>query len=147
MRRTAAVLALLLSACHPQAPDGSRAQPPADAAATHIANGPAGADDAPAAFRGDFNVHGAEPFWAARIRVDGITVMRPQIAPATAPNNGPHMAGPQAVWAASADGEPLVVAMVQQDCTDGMSDRVYGYAAELQLGDESFTGCAERAQE
>ena len=54
--------ALLLAACQPQAPDGSLAQPPADAPATAPeAAAPVAA--LPAAFQGDLDAHGTEPFW------------------------------------------------------------------------------------
>lgn len=140
---TIAAILPALAACQPQAPDGSRAKPPADAPATPQAK----IEDPPVppAFRGDFDARGTEPFWAARIRAESITIMQPQTAPVTAPNNGPRMAGPQAVWASLAGEEPVVVAILEQDCSDGMSDRVYPYAAELQLGELSFTGCAEKA--
>jgi uncharacterized membrane protein len=101
----------------------------------------------PAAFRGDFDAVGTEPFWAARIRADGITIMQPDAQPVIAPNQAPRMAGPQAVWASMAGDEPVLVAMVEQDCSDGMSDRVYPYAVELQLGDQTFIGCADRPGE
>jgi len=146
-RKTAAAMliaALALGACQPRATDKTEGEAEADAPKPPPKPE---APPVPAAFRGDFDARGTEPFWAARIRANGITVMQPQAPPTVAPNNGPHMAGPQAVWASLAGEEPVLVAMVEQDCSDGMSDRVYPYAAELQLGELSFTGCAERARE
>ena len=58
--------ALALAACQPQAPDGSVAQPPADAPPPAPAPAPAAA--LPAAFQGDLDAHGNEPFWAVKIR-------------------------------------------------------------------------------
>lgn len=40
------------------------------------------------------------------------------------------------------DGKPLTIAIGPDDCSDGMSDRHYPFAATLQLGDETRLGCA-----
>lgn len=137
-----ALAAALAAGCQPKA-ERRAEEKPAEAAPAKPAEPPG--PPVPAAFRGSFDARGTEPFWAARITPEGITVMQPDRPPATAPNHGPRMAGPQAVWASLAGEEPVVVAMVEQDCSDGMSDHVYPYAAEVQLGEQSFVGCAERA--
>ena len=59
-----ALAAVSLAACQPQAPDGSVAQPPADAPApAPAAPAPPPAAALPAAFQGDLDAHGPEPFW------------------------------------------------------------------------------------
>lgn len=149
-RSTAAIsglAALLLAGCQPQAPDGTPAKAPADASATQavqaaIERGP----PAPPAFQGDLDVVGTEPFWNVAIRDKTLTITRPDKPPVTAANHGPRMAGNQAVWASLSGEEPIILAMVEQDCSDGMSDTVYAYAAELQLEGEIHSGCAKRAE-
>jgi uncharacterized membrane protein len=79
------------------------------------------------------------------VRAREITVMRPDHLTLKAANHGPRMAGNQAVWATLAGEEPIVVVMVEQDCSDGMSDAAYAYAAELQVDGETLAGCAARA--
>ena len=148
-RRTAALLMFaalpVLAACQPQDPDGAAALEPASAPAHHGVS-PVAQDDVPAEFRGAFDATGTEPFWAVRIRNEGITILRPETKPVKAPNAGPRMAGPQAVWAAKAGEDPVIVALYEHECSDGMSDKVYSYVAEVQVGDASLNGCADRAQ-
>lgn len=148
MRRSTAGIAglavlLLAGACQPQAPDGSAARPPADAPKPPPAMTPG--PPAPPAFQGDFDLRGTEPFWVVSVRAREITVMRPDHLTLKAANHGPRMAGNQAVWATLAGEEPIVVVMVEQDCSDGMSDTAYAYAAELQVDGETLAGCAARA--
>lgn len=139
--------AVLLAACEPQAPDGSTAAPPADAPDT--APAPAAAE-IPAAFEGDLDARGTEPFWAVQVRPTQITLMRPDHADVVAPNPGPVMLADRAVWTVpTAAGETLVLSLwAQPDCSDGMSDLRYPLAAELKVGTaEPMQGCGAKTAE
>lgn len=138
-----ALAAVALTACQPQAPDGSVAQPPADAPAP----APAPAAALPAAFQGDLDAHGTEPFWAVKIREGQIEFSTPE-ANIAFPNKGGVVDGGKAVWE-SADGpRPIKVTLSEQaGCSDGMSDLTYPLAAEVVLGGTTYKGCAVKTAE
>ena len=143
-----AAAALALAACQPQAPDGSVAQPPADA--PPVAEQPAAPPPAPAipaAFQGDIDAHGTEPFWAVKIREGQIEFSTPE-ANIAFPNKGGVVDGGKAVWE-SADGpRPIKVTLSEQaGCSDGMSDLTYPLAAEVALGGTTYKGCAVKTAE
>jgi len=125
-----ATAALILGACAPQAPDGSDAPAPADAP--------------PAAFSGDLDARGTEPFWALEIRARQITLRRPDHPAQMAANPGLKMSGDKAVWTTKTGETPLTVTLSAEPCSDGMSDLKYPYAAEVVLGGETLKGCAGR---
>lgn len=134
MRRVLVLSAAVLSlaACAPEAPGGGDANAPADAPAP----------DPAAAFRVDFHLSGTEPFWGADIIGTEIHVTRPDQPEVTAINAGLAMVQGRAIWTAQA-GQSLVMAtLTPGECSDGMSDRQWPYAAELKIGDEILKGCA-----
>lgn len=140
--------ALLLAACQPQAPDGSVAQPPADApAAGEPAAASAPAAALPAAFQGDLDAHGTEPFWGVKIRENQIEFSTPESNIAF-PNKGGVATGGEVVWE-SADGpRPIKVTLREQaGCSDGMSDLTYPLAAEVAVGGTTYKGCAVKTAE
>ncbi|MDB5455989.1 MAG: hypothetical protein JWP92_1574 [Caulobacter sp.] len=133
MRRLAAfALIALLSACGEQPMGASEpAAPPADAPAS----APTGPD-----FSGDFDLIGTEPFWGVKIRADRLTLSRAGQADVAAANPGPKVEGETAVWAMGA----IRLILTPGQCSDGMSDRVYGFAAQAEVGHETLKGCAAR---
>jgi uncharacterized membrane protein len=135
-----ALAAIALCACQPQAPDGSAAPPPADAPAA----GPTA--EVPAAFDGDIDASGTEPFWGLQIRETQIALIRPEPEPGVvAPNPGPAIQGGRAVWDTRSEEKPFKVTLTEQaDCSDGMSDRKYPLAAEVVLGELTLKGCASK---
>jgi len=143
----AVALAGALAACQPQSPDGKAAPPPADAppAAKPAAEAPRAPP--PAAEPGvSLDARGTEPFWAVKIRPREILLLRPDQPPLRMSNPGPRITGDQAIWAGRAGGEPLIVAIWLHDCSDGMSDRAYPFAAEVQIGEASLKGCALKVE-
>lgn len=137
MRRIVAlsVAALLLAACSPEAPGGGEAAPPADAPDAAPAPDPA------AAFRADFSARGNEPFWRVDIKGTDIVLTRPDAPAVTATNAGLAATANQAVWTAQAGATSVTVTVTTGDCSDGMSDLKYGYAAEVNWGAETLIGC------
>ena len=129
--------ALLLAACQPEAPGGGESLPPADAPAA----APAPAADPGAAFRVDFSARGNEPFWRVDIKGTDIILTRPGAPPASATNAGLAATDDQAVWTAQAGATPVTVTVTKGDCSDGMSDLKYGYAARVVWGAETLEGC------
>ena len=140
MLRAAAMLALVatlaaaLAACG-QGPMGAseEAAAPADAPVS------AGPD-----YAGDFDAVGTEPFWTVKIRADGLALTRPDHPEITNPNPGVRPEGEQGVWESTSDGGRLRVRLTPGACSDGMSDRAYGYFAQVSIDGEALKGCAER---
>jgi len=144
MRKIAALglTALLgLAACQPQAPGGGEAPAPADAPATAapVVAGPA------AAFEGDLNLLGNEPFWSLQIRDKAMTLTRPDQPDVVVGNPGVRMDGEQGVWDALTPTARLYVTLQAKPCTDGMSGMVYPFTAQVQAGDATLAGCAAKA--
>ena len=139
------IAALALAACQPQAPDGSLAQPPADA--PPLPAEPAPPPATPAAFQGDIDAHGTEPFWAVEIRQTQISFKTPE-ASIVFPAGGMAVADGAAVWESTAGDKPIKITLREQPgCSDGMSDLKYPLAAEVALGGTTYKGCAAKTSE
>ncbi|WP_374577207.1 COG3650 family protein [Phenylobacterium sp.] len=145
MRASILIAALALAACQPQAPDGSLAQPPADA--PPLPAEPAPPPATPAAFQGDIDAHGTEPFWAVEIRQTQIS-FKTSDASIVFPAGGMAVADGAAVWESTAGDKPIKITLREQPgCSDGMSDLKYPLAAEVALGGTTYKGCAAKTSE
>lgn len=86
---------------------------------------------------------GTEPFWGIEITPDALIysgVDQPEIR---ADNPGPVVQGTTAVYAATAQGAPVMtVTLISTECSDGMSDRTYPLTAMVELGERTLNGCA-----
>lgn len=81
---------------------------------------------------------GTEPFWGVRIAADGITlsgVDRPERRFAAV---DPQVSGAGARWSPAG----ATFTIIRETCSDGMSDRVYPFRAEVVVGSETLRGCA-----
>lgn len=141
MRPFAAVLAsvLLLAACD-QSHDGQEgpaAGPPADAPAPPPATTPPAA-----AYPADLDLAGTEPFWAVKIRGTSIDFSEPDAPAQNFANAAKAEAGGAATWTANNAKGSIVVKLTAGPCSDGMSDRVWTYKAEVTLGTRVLKGCA-----
>lgn len=91
----------------------------------------------------DLRAVGTEPFWAVEITAPELKFSGADLPERTARNNGPVVEGAQAVWTAAADdGSMLSVTLTPGPCSDGMSDRTYPLTARVQLGPQTYNGCA-----
>ena len=113
------------------APEPAPAVPPAPAAA------PAPADA--------FDALGTEPFWAVSIRADAISFSGLDRSPLSWPNPGVRWQGKQRTWTADNVAGRIKVTVAPARCSDGMSDRVYAYSAEVVVRGEVLKGCASKA--
>lgn len=147
IRSTAVVVACVLLVGCGDGPLGAAegaASAPADAPA-EVATGPD--------YAGDFDLVGTEPFWAGKVREGGLTLDRMEGGAVSLPNPGVRIDGEQGVWdaeqpgEAGAEGHRLVFRLTPQQCSDGMSDRVFSHAAEVWLDGAAFKGCAARTEE
>lgn len=133
------IAAAALAACQPQTDDGSPATPPADAPTT-AQTAPA----LPAAFTGDIDARGTEPFWSLTIRGDQVTLHRPdQPDLTTTAVQGAHMDGAAVVFGDA----PLTVRLTEAQCSDGMSDLTYPLTAEVVVQSQTLKGCAAKTAE
>ena len=55
--------------------------------------------------------------------------------------------GDQGVWDGTVGEQRLVLRLTPGDCSDGMSDRHYGYSAEVWIDGETLWGCASKTQD
>lgn len=130
-------LLLILAACG-EAPTGTSED------TTPPAAGPASARAAN--YSGEIDVIGTEPFWAVKIRPAGVALSRPDAPEIRNANPGVRIDGQQGVWDSSGAAEDkgrLVVRLTPGVCTDGMSDRVYRFYAEVWIDGDTLKGCAD----
>ena len=93
-------------------------------------------------FAGDLNALGTEPFWAIKIRADGLTFSRPGVEDVKSANAGPVIENDRATWTVADGPTPFKLTLTKGDCSDGMSDRHYAMNAVLVFGDKTMYGCA-----
>jgi len=96
-------------------------------------------------FSRPLDARGTEPFWAVAIRGTTLTLTRPDqpIIIATAP--GAAIQPGQASWTGKTpEGRELKITLYASNCSDGMSDHVYPYTAEVDMaGASTLSGCAD----
>ncbi len=87
---------------------------------------------------------GTEPFWSARVQGRCVTYSNPEDQGGTRIWTRHRSARAGGSWSGVLAGRRFEL-RVRPDpgCSDGMSDRQYPLAADLRLGDERRSGCAE----
>lgn len=113
-----------------------------EGASSAPADAPASAAPGPD-FSGDFQLVGTEPFWGGRIQADGLTLSRAGQPDVAAANAGVRVEGDAGVWGVGG----LVFRLEPEPCSDGMSDRRYGYRAEATINGQVLKGCAARPED
>ena len=131
-----ALLALALAACAtPESPASTDAP---------MAKRPAGQENVPLLA---WRAFGTEPFWNVRVDGDTLVFTTPDDQSGRMftgtymlqPNGGMHYEGK--------DGDTaFMLDIAKGECSDGMSDNVYGMTAEFRYGDVDYKGCAEAAK-
>lgn len=111
-------------------------RPPADA--PQPAPAPAAAD-----FSRPLNLLGNEPFWAVKIRPEGLTFSAPDHADVIVANPNPAVSGLEAAWTTAA----LKATLRAEVCQDGMSGLNYPFAATVEIDGRTLTGCAAYADQ
>lgn len=83
---------------------------------------------------------GTEPFWAVEIENGKAIFELPEKkeAPITL------TAIAETNEAAAYSGENLKIRIKKETCSDGMSDNVYDYSAEIEFGKQQYKGCATK---
>ena len=134
----ASSITLALAACKPAAAPGD-ARVATPTAATSAASTPA--DDVAA-----MRAFGNEPFWEMIDDDKGALVFT---TPETLEAGGERFEATRSVDTVGIHyvGKDVKLDIVKQDCSDGMSDRVFNHRAEFVLGDARYAGCAAAAGE
>jgi len=131
MRALPFILLFAAAACSPKP---AATPPPAPAPKTVVGD-----------FSRPLDARGTEPFWAVAIRGTTLTLTRPDqpIVIATAP--GAVIQPGRASWTGKTpDGRELKVTLYASNCSDGMSDHIYPYTAEVDVpGASPLSGCAD----
>jgi uncharacterized membrane protein len=134
--------AVLLAACSPDDPPAGETSP-AEAPAAEIPAAAAPASASPLA--GDLRILGTEPFWAIDISKTNNAVTYSRVDQADVALGWPkETKGPDGAFiltSTSLEGD-AVMTLRRQDCSDGMSDRNYPWAAEVVFKGETLKGCA-----
>ncbi|MDZ4370566.1 MAG: hypothetical protein U1C74_03995 [Phenylobacterium sp.] len=136
--------AMILAGCQPQDAEVSPAAP--SATAPKAAASPAGATmdiSQPIVARG------TEPFWAIRV-TNGktLTYSAPGEPDRVFEAQGAAVSPGRATWVAQGPGgEQVTLTMYASDCSDGMSDLRYPWAAEAAMPNRLLHGCAGKASE
>jgi uncharacterized membrane protein len=86
---------------------------------------------------------GTEPFWGVDIGPDGIAYEGVDVPREVAPRGEVELMGTMAVFTGVTDkGRTITVTLIDTDCSDGMSDRLYPLTARVEIGDRTLQGCA-----
>lgn len=111
---------------------------------------PAPAPAAPRVAVSDFSqpmdARGTEPFWSLAVRGTTLTLTRPDHPTLTATAPGAAIQPNQASWTGKTPaGGELKVTLYASTCSDGMSNHIYPYAAEVDApGESPMSGCADK---
>ncbi|ESQ80423.1 COG3650 family protein [Asticcacaulis sp. YBE204] len=89
------------------------------------------------------SVIGTEPFWSLMLKETDMTLERPDHPDQVVPRH-PFEINKDKDGAARAEliSDEISLTLIAQNCSDGMSDRIYPLTAEATVGDEVFKGCA-----
>jgi len=89
---------------------------------------------------------GTEPFWGGDVRGDRLTYKTPDQPDGDAIPVARFAGRGGVSWSGTWQGRPFRLAVAEGQCSDGMSDRTYPFAATLAVAGEQRTGCAWTAK-
>ena len=90
---------------------------------------------------------GTEPFWNLQVKGTTLVLTRPDEPALTATGAVLAASSGKATWTAEKATPPVVATLEAGTCSDGMSDRVYPYKAEVKVGDLVLKGCGSLVEE
>ena len=90
-----------------------------------------------------YALNGSEPFWGGALTGTTIRYMTPEDQFGDVVETSLALAPDRETYAGSWRGRPFVLTLTRGPCTDGMSDRVYAFAASLQVAGGTRRGCAD----
>lgn len=129
----ASALCLTMAACsEPAAPPA--AEPPAEPVAVTLG----GVD-----LNQPVRLLGTEPFWGVDMTATEFAYSGVDRPEQRAPRPQTNIQGTTVTWTTTTEaGVPLVVTLMETECSDGMSDRTYPLVARVEVGTETLNGCA-----
>ena len=87
---------------------------------------------------------GTEPFWALEIDSASLRFSTPDDQRGIHfPTIAPTVAGDTAAWVGETERAVFDVRIWREQCSDGMSDRVYTYSARVRVDTSTYRGCAD----
>ena len=144
--------ALILAGCQeregPAAPAGNAAAPAAapsregKAPVPPPAKAPARPRAAPFSATG-YALTGTEPFWGGTLTGTRVRYMTPENQFGDVVETRLSFASGSETYSGSHRGQPFVLTLSGGPCSDGMSDHVYAYTAQLRVLGETRQGCAD----
>lgn len=90
-----------------------------------------------------YALNGTEPFWGGAVTGTTIRYMTPEDQFGDVVETNVAYAPDRETYSGSWRGRPFVLTLTRGPCTDGMSDRVYAFAAALQAAGGTRRGCAD----
>lgn len=136
------LIPLALAACQQQ--DPAKVTRPTAKVDANSSMGPASIGD----FSKPMTALGTEPFWGLTIDGTRMKLTRPDKPELLLEAPGAVIQAGRATWVAkAADGQQITVTLYASDCSDGMSERTYGFTAEVAMLNETLRGCAYRTAE
>ena len=96
---------------------------------------------------GDVQLNGTEPFWSVVLAGPEMIYEGLDRPEQRAPRPEPVVQGTTATWTSeTTQGSPLTVTLMETECSDGMSDRIYPLTARVEISGEVLNGCAASTQ-
>lgn len=141
----AVVLASLLVACRDAPPTPAEPSPTAtaDAVATAPSASPSPTPTPSTPVPAQrLQALGNEPFWSVEVTGAQLRYSTPENQAGTAFAARRTTEGPASVWSGTLEGQSFVLRIAPGTCSDGMSDTVYAYTAQVGFGDTTLSGCA-----
>lgn len=90
-----------------------------------------------------FRILGTEPFWNVDVSSDELIFNGLDRDSVRVTNPGPEFRESTAIYSGVSDkGVSMTVTLIDEECSDGMSDRTYPLSARVEIGKETFSGCA-----
>jgi uncharacterized membrane protein len=88
---------------------------------------------------------GTEPFWALDVDSGGLKFITPEDTSGVRfPPIAHTVVGDTVVWSGQRESATIEARVWLEKCSDGMSDRVYPYAARVTVAGTEYRGCANQ---
>jgi uncharacterized membrane protein len=140
MRSAGLAILLVLAACNSGQPDAdSQGTNAAPSQAASAAPSPSSAAPEP---EQRLQALGTEPFWSVYVEDQGLRYTTPENLKGTRFPARRTTEGEAQVWSGTYEGGPFTLRIAPGTCSDGMSDTVYPYSAQVTLAGEIRKGCA-----
>ncbi|MBB3989558.1 COG3650 family protein [Croceicoccus naphthovorans] len=95
------------------------------------------------AFPASYRALGTEPFWSVHVSEDSLRYMTPENPDGVqVPMTREQSAQDESIVSGEIEGKPIKMRARVEECSDGMSDRLYPYTVTVTFGEQELRGCA-----